>query len=264
VKVTPAKVTPEQQVTVTIKLPDAQCKMLEVGKKPAADSAVMKGSPNAQCDKWVGASLTIDEIPGRGFFDLPIFAVLLDLAGPNLSKAQEMARAAIGATRSLDAAAEITLPGAIGTAPQTVDGSRPLIWRWNGGTPPFRIELASAGTTPHQVVETSERTQRLDLSSDPTGNGYTLTIVGTNDVRLTLPLHVVDATDVPVVPGIEAAAQDPEARELVEAVWLLTRAPMTWRLEALSRLEFLARDHDNIVAQAIVDPAPSPDGQTDR
>jgi hypothetical protein len=229
---------PDKTVTVTIKLPNAK-------------------------DAKVVDYMEIPEIQGHGFLDRPALALLLDLAGANLSKAQEIALAAIGATRSPDPTAEITLPGAVGTAPQAVDRGRPLLLRWYGGAPPFRIEWASAGGTRHQVIETCERNQRFDLSSDPRGDDYTLTIAGSNDVRLTLPLRLVVATNVPVAPGIEVA-QDEETRELVEAVWLLTRAPITWRLEALSRLEFLARDHDNIVAQAIVDPAPSPDGQKDR
>jgi hypothetical protein len=176
-------------------------------------------------------------------------------------KQQEIALAAIGATRGLDPDAEISLPGAIGTAPEAVDISRPLLLRWNGGAAPFQIELAEARIG-QRVVETSERNTRLDLSAYPRGAAYTLTISGKNDVRLSLPLSLVAPADVPLAPGIDAA-QDPEARELVEAVWLLSRTPIMWRLEALSRLELLAREHDNIVAQAIVEPAPSADGERD-
>jgi hypothetical protein len=178
-------------------------------------------------------------------------------ADDELREARKIAFAAIGATRGLDPDAEITLPGAIGTAPQAVDISRLLLLRWNGGAPPFQIELAEASMR-QRVVETSERNARLDLGAYPRG-AYTLTFAAKNDVRLSLPLNLVAPVDVPLAPGIEAA-QDPEARELVEAVWLLARAPITWRLEALSRLELLAKDKDNIVAQAIVEPAPSPEG----
>jgi hypothetical protein len=183
----------------------------------------------------------------------------------DVREAREKAFASIGATRSLDPAAEITLPGAIGTVPQAVDRDRPLLLHWYGGAPPFRIELAlvSAGGTRGPVIETSESNQRLKLSSDTLGGDYTLTIAGRNDARLSIPLRLVAATDVPVPPGIEAADNE-EVRELVEAVWLLTRAPITWRLEALSRLDFLARDLNNRVAQAIVDPATSADGQKNR
>jgi hypothetical protein len=203
------------------------------------------------------STVKISTHPGRWDRVIAAYRTFFDA---DASPARHMALAMIGAARSLDPTAEITLPGAIGTAPQAVEKGRPLLLRWNGGTPPFQIELAVAEGTQREVIETSERNQRLDLTLDPLGDNYTLTIAGRNDVRLSLPLRLVAATDVPVAPGIDAAP-DQEARELVQAVWLLTRAPITWRLEALSRLELLARDHDNIVAQAIVDPAPSPDGQ---
>ena len=54
-------------------------------------------------------------------------------------------------------------------------------------------------------------------------------------------------------PEIDVEA-DADARELVTALWLLTRAPTRWRLEALSRLDMLAGERDNIVAQAIIEP----------
>lgn len=184
------------------------------------------------------------------------------LPGVKLRQVRQAALATIGATRSLDPEAEITLPGAIGTAPQVVDNSRPLLLRWNRGAPPFHIELAERGIG-HRVIETFERNARLDLSGYPRGAAYTLTIAGRNDVSLSLPLSLVAPGDVPLAPGIEAA-QDPEARDLVEAVWLLARAPVTWRLEALSRLESLAKDKNNIVAQAIIEPTSAPDGEQDR
>jgi hypothetical protein len=171
-------------------------------------------------------------------------------------KQRAIALAVIGATRGQDPDAEIDLPGAIGTAPQFVDVSRPLLLRWIGSAPPFHIELSEAGTA-LRGIETSERNAHLDLSSHPPGT-YTLTIAGKNDVSLLLPLSLVAPVDVPLAPGIDAA-QDRAARELVEAVWLLTRAPIAWRLEALSRLEWLAKDKHNIVAQSILEPAPSPD-----
>jgi hypothetical protein len=181
-----------------------------------------------------------------------------DLFGyQKLREARAIALAAIGATRGLDPDAEITLPGAIGMAPQVVDISRPLLLPWNGGTPPFQIELAEASIAQRRVG-TSERYARLDLGGYPRGTAYTLTIAGKNDVSLSLPLSLVAPADVPLAPGIDAV-QDLEARDLVEAVWLLTRAPIAWRLEAISRLEWLAKEKDNIIAQAIVEPAPPPD-----
>jgi hypothetical protein len=178
-----------------------------------------------------------------------------------LREVRQAALATIGATRGPDPDAEVTFPGAIGTAPQAVDTSRLLQLRWNGGAPPFHIELAEASVG-HRLIETSERDGRLDLRAYPLG-AYILTIAGKKNVRLSLPLSLVAPADVPLAPGIDAV-QDPEVRELVEAVWLLTRAPITWRLEALSRLELLAKDKNNIVAQAIIEPAPSPDGEQDR
>jgi hypothetical protein len=192
-----------------------------------------------------------------------VFETLIkDLFNEDVREVHEMALASIGATRSFDSTAEITLLGAIGTAPQSVDRSRPLSLRWNGGAPPFHIELAAVGGTDRQILGAAERSLRLNLNSDPPGDDYTLTILGSNDVRLVLPLHFVNAAEVPVAPGIETV-QDQETRELAESVWLLTRAPIRWRLEALSRLEFLARDYGNIVAQTILQPAASSEGQAD-
>ena len=47
---------------------------------------------------------------------------------------------------------------------------------------------------------------------------------------------------------------DREARDLVDALLLLTKGAVQWRLEALSELQALAVDHKNIVAKAILDP----------
>jgi hypothetical protein len=230
--------------------------MVIAGKKTTVSIKMADGTVKSVCPEHTRKVCWKSNNPNL------IVALYRALFGPDVALARDVALATIGATRSLDPMAEITLPGAIGTAPQTIDGGRPLLLRWNGGAPPFQIEMAVTGGTPVRMIQTSERNQRIDLSSDPLGDNYILTITGKNDVRLSLPLHPVTAAEVPLAPGIEAA-QHQEARELVEAVWLLTRAPITWRLEALSRLEVLARDHDNIVAQAIVEPAPSPDEEKD-
>jgi hypothetical protein len=190
---------------------------------------------------------------------IAVFQAIFKDISPSLKfrEVRQAALATIGATRGQDPNAEIALPGAIGTAPQAVDSSRPLLLRWDGGAPPFQIELVQTGNE-HRLVTTSKRDERLDLSTYPQGTGYSLTIAGKNDVRVSLPLSLVAPADVPLAQGIDSAP-DLEARELVEAVWLLTQAPISWRLEALSRLLWLARDKNNIVAQAIVEPAPLPD-----
>jgi hypothetical protein len=183
--------------------------------------------------------------------------VLRELAGADASEARKKALGTIGATRSANGAGSpIIMPGMLGLGQQYVDGGRPLYVRWNGGTPPFRIELSSARTNAEPVSEvlaTAERFARLDLSRYATGD-YNLTITGADQRPLTLRLRTTTTIEVPAAPQIDPSA-DEEAHELVEAVWLLTRGPPRWRLEALSRLEMLAREHDDVIAQVILDPA---------
>lgn len=211
--------------------------------------------------------LPSEQVTAADFYHPLIVGLSQDFAVADASKARELALATIGGTRSPDraapAAAEITLLGAIGTAPQSIDSSRPLIVRWSGGTPPFRIELSGIGSNDSWMMETSDRSQRLDLSWHPPGAGYTLTIVGANEDRLALPIRLVSAADVPVAPELEAV-RDEDAHELMEAVWLLMRASLDWRLEALSRLELLATDRKNVAAQAIVSPEGARDEPIDR
>jgi hypothetical protein len=186
-----------------------------------------------------------------------VLSVLRELAGIDGSDARNIALGTIGATRSLDANfLPITMPGMIGLGQQYVDVGRSLHMRWSGGAEPFRLELISAETKDrplNQISTTSERYARVNLSQYPLGL-YDLIIVGAEHIPLTLRLRLVTPSDVPSPQGVDPLA-DEEARELVNAVWLLTRAPSPWRLEALSRLETLAREHDDIIAQVILDPA---------
>jgi hypothetical protein len=186
-----------------------------------------------------------------------VLTVLRELAGADASEARKVALGTIGATRSPNGAyPPVTLPGLFGLGQQYVDGGRSLHVRWNGGAAPFRIDLVPAQTSDraaNATLTTSERFAQFDLSRHPAGN-YDLTIAGTDIRPLTLRLHITTASEVPSAQAIDPSA-DEEARELVEAVWLLTRAPSRWRLEALSRLETLASEHDDVIAQVILDPA---------
>lgn len=180
--------------------------------------------------------------------------LLRDWAGPDTDAARKLAAAKankIGATRALRG--PITMPGISGLGQQMVDGRRPLLVRWDGGAAPFRLQLAPGGNGHGSMIElaaTGDRYARLDLRRNPLGL-YDLIITGGDGGHLDLPIRLVASADVPAPREIDAA-DDQETRDLVEAVWLLTRKP-EWRLYSLSLLEALARDYDNVVAETILD-----------
>jgi hypothetical protein len=239
-------IRPGAGTSVTIKLPDRQVKTIDF------DQPLVIGTPPS--------STYVSRVSGV------IIGLLRQFAGLDASGARQIALGTIGATRSSDdSPLAITMPGMIGLGQQYVDGSRRLRVRWIGGLHPFHIMLASVdpkAQSPAEVSTTSESYAYLELGHFPLGI-YDLIIAGTNHAPLAIRLHLVSPSDVPSEVEIGALA-DEEARELVNAVWLLTRAPSRWRLEALSRLEMLAVEHDDIVAQVILDPALQPHSSADR
>ncbi|MBV8851330.1 MAG: hypothetical protein JOZ16_17300 [Methylobacteriaceae bacterium] len=178
-------------------------------------------------------------------------------AGHNGEDAQELVHATVAATRSTDDVPAneqpVALGGAIGTVPQSIDRSRPLRLAWYGGVPPFRVEIAAMpGNKPVQDLTSDTRAMVLDLTTLPPAT-YRLIISAVNKSRLSLRLALVEPADIPVAPQ-SADATTNEQKSLLEAVWLLMRGDVKWRLEALSELQALADVEGNSVAKQILAP----------
>jgi hypothetical protein len=228
-----------------------------VRPRPGTKVAVMLPNGEIRTIEF-NQAMVIPQGPERSGAIGRLYTVLRELAGADVSEAREKALGTIGATRSANAASPpIMMPGMLGLGQQYVENSRPLYVRWKGGVAPFRIEFSPARTstapTSAVLATTSERFARLDLSRYTAGD-YALAITAADQRPLTLRVRITTPTEVPSAPQMDPSA-DEEALELLEAVWLLTQAPSQWRLEALSRLETLAREHDNLIAQVILDPA---------
>ena len=61
---------------------------------------------------------------------------------------------------------------------------------------------------------------------------------------------MVPPTEVPTTTALDQI-DGQRARDLAQALWLLTQAPSDWRLDALSRLTFLAKDQHDPIARSI-------------
>ncbi len=198
------------------------------------------------------APLPVPSVKPGGYFT-EILGVLRSVAGDDGSQAREVATAKIAATRSLRP--PFFLLGVADAEEQLIDVGNPLYLRWEGGAPPFAVALLPAsGGAPVTISGIAERTARIDAQKFAAGI-YQLTIASSGQTVPPIQLRVVAHSEVPTDPDA-ANIKDDEARELVNAVWLLTRGPEPWRLEALSRLKFLAAERDDIVAQDIVAASP--------
>jgi hypothetical protein len=180
----------------------------------------------------------------------PILGVLRAIAGNDGAKARDVAMAKIAATRALREPP--VLPGVAGTAEQRVDNGNALYLHWEGGAPPFTVRLTSPGSR-EAVLELTGLLQRV-AQLDPrqlSAGLYELTVADRAQASEILHLRLVPEGEVPTSPDT-AMADDAQSKALLNAVWLLMRGPAQWQLEALSRLEFLAVERDDIVAQGIV------------
>jgi hypothetical protein len=140
-----------------------------------------------------------------------------------------------------------------GLGPQSVARELPLALRWRGGVAPFQLEwVTSKDSPPIKLQQSSARSARLDMSSLG-GGPAELRILSVDGNWTGLRINLVSRTERPVDARIPTSL-DRESWDLVEASWLLTRGPGEWRLEALSELQILAVDHNNLVARAILDP----------
>ena len=179
----------------------------------------------------------------------PILGVLRAIAGDDGAKARDAAAAKIAATRGLREPPY--LPGFVSGVEQRVGAGNALFLHWEGGSPPFAVRLQQGSSDPAlNLTGISARLTRLDSEQLAVGT-YDLTIADRNQAALTLHLRLVPGTEVPVSPDA-AAADDAESKTLLNAVWLLMRGSEEWQLEALSRLEFLAVERDDVVAEGIL------------
>jgi hypothetical protein len=199
-----------------------------------------------------GAPLTMPSIGGVRYSRI-LWSFIQEVAGGDLSEARNRIQTAIGAIRA-GRELPILIRGMIEVDLQRVDRSRPLDVQWEGGSFPFRIELEGrkgARSVPATQTADSERSARFDLASRPSGE-YRLTITsGSGTVRRFLDFWAVPGSDVPVAPVLDRI-DGQRARELAQAIWLLTKAPSQWRLNALSLLAILAKDHDDPIAKSIL------------
>jgi hypothetical protein len=178
-----------------------------------------------------------------------ILGVLRAVAGNDGAKARDVAMAKIAATRTLREPP--ILPGVAGTSEQRVDNGNVLYLHWEGGAPPFVVRLVpqESQTTVIELTGLSERVAHLDPRQ--LSGRYDLTVADRAQASEILHLRFLSDSEVPKSPDA-AIADDEEARALLNAVWLLMRGPAQWQLEALSRLEYLAVERDDIVAEGIV------------
>jgi hypothetical protein len=127
-----------------------------------------------------------------------------------------------------------------------------LFLHWEGGSAPFAIRLQRQGSPDPALNLTGISARAARLDAQPLAAGaYDLTLADRNQTALTLHLRLVPPSDVPTSPDA-AVADDEESKALLNAVWLLMRGSEEWQLEALSRLEFLAVERGDLVAQGIV------------
>jgi hypothetical protein len=136
---------------------------------------------------------------------------------------------------------------------QRVDRSRPLEVQWQGGSFPFSIELEGPrGTTLPPIRQSvhSERVFRVKFHSRPTGEYRLIFTCCGGKVARFLDFLVVPPTEVPTTTALDQI-DGQRARDLAQALWLLTQAPSDWRLDALSRLTFLAKDQHDPIARSI-------------
>jgi hypothetical protein len=178
-----------------------------------------------------------------------ILGVLRAVAGNDGAKARDVAMAKIAATRALREPP--ILPGVAGTSEQRVDNGNVLYLHWEGGAPPFAVRLAPQGsqTAVVELTGLSERVAHLDPRQ--LSGLYDLTVADRAQASEILHLRFVSDSEVPTSPDA-GIADDEQSRALLNAVWLLMRGPAPWQLEALSRLEFLAVERDDIVAEGII------------
>lgn len=196
------------------------------------------------------APVTVPATPSSAHLT-PILGVLRAIAGDDGAKARDAAMAKIAATRGLREPPY--LPGLVSAVEQRVSTGNALFLHWEGGSPPFAIRLRAQGSGGDPALNLSgvaTRIARLDTQRLAAGR-YDLTIADRNQTVLMIHLQLVPDSDVPVSPDA-AAADDDESKALLNAVWLFMRGAEEWQLEALSRLEYLAVERDDVVADGVV------------
>jgi hypothetical protein len=182
------------------------------------------------------------------------WSLVQEWAGGDLSGARARAQTPlVGATRG-DEESPIVIRGLFEVGMQRVVHSRPLEVQWEGGSFPFTIELEGPRGTALRPIRGSaplERVFRVDFQSRPVGEYRLIITCCGGEVARFLDFLVVPATEVPAAPLSQI--NDQRARDLAQALWLLTKAPSDWRLEALSRLALLAKDQHDPIAISILE-----------
>jgi hypothetical protein len=198
--------------------------------------------------------LSIPSASQPGWTDRMI-AILKGMAGDDIGIARTMANVREARTRAMaqaDEASAIAIPGLLGDARQTVLADQPLLLRWTGGHGAYSVKLADAHARVRAALTTTD--QHLELPTDKLDEGdYDLTIDCPHCLSVLVPVKLVRKARLPSTPEIDTLSNNEEKDRLL-AVWLLTEGPDEWRLQALSLLQFEARDRADMVAQAILAP----------
>jgi hypothetical protein len=180
-----------------------------------------------------------------------LFAVLKSFLGDDIGVARAMANVKNAEGRALDRADDaqvIVIPGLLSDARQSITVGRPMLLRWSGGTGPYAVSLQANLRSINTLTAT---THEIGVPALPWGD-YILTVSCAGCTTVSVPLRTASESALPSTPDIQALS--PDDRATAEAAWLLVQGPEEWRLEALSRLKLQARDHGDVIAQAILAP----------
>ncbi|MGR9088471.1 MAG: hypothetical protein ACU841_15580 [Gammaproteobacteria bacterium] len=139
--------------------------------------------------------------------------------------------------------APITLPLMPEKPVQLVSGSRPLHLVWEGGDPPFRVQLMDQEKK--TAVFDQQGINESLYASPPVSlipGSYRLSIAD-HDRRIDIDLEVLTSNDLPKPPlELSASAGADSARETIYALWLSAQGKQ-WMLEAYQRAALWQKEY---------------------
>jgi hypothetical protein len=141
---------------------------------------------------------------------------------------------------------KISVPS-LGPDAHIVSGKRGLSLAWNGGCPPYDVELWLHAHITARKSGLSESEVRFD-TLDLTPGKYELVIRGSTGATARFPLTV--AADLPKAPN-ELVGNASHLAIIARAMWLASAADGNWRLDSIESLIPLARNGDRLAEWAI-------------
>ena len=196
--------------------------------------------------------ITISSLNPPGYL-ASVIGAIRELVGSDGRNAKKAVNGTVGIRNFDDSPGPVALLGGGGTGEQLIARGRPLIIGWTGGTSPFQIQLVTDIKPVRKVANISADLSwvAIDIGDNLDGS-YVVMISGNDGSYAISRLGVKSAADVPSAPELPASASNGE-KELLATLWLLTKGPAEWRLQALSDLQKLAIEKHDLVAQAILD-----------